>query len=69
VPEVWRYDGRAFTFYSLKLGEYTEVRESRQLPGLTGAMLLEAIEDSQARGPIAAVKAFRRRIRSKKPRR
>ena len=70
VPEVWRYDGRTFTFYSMKLGEYAEIPESRQLPGLTGAMLLEAIEDSQARGPIAAVKAFRRRIRStKKPRR
>jgi Uma2 family endonuclease len=63
IPEVWRYDGRTFTFYSLKSDKYQEARESLQLPGLTGAMLLEALQDTEARGPIAALKAFRRRIR------
>ena len=64
VPELWRYNGNALTFYSLRSGEYTEVPASSQLPGLSGAMLLEAIADSQSRGSLTALKAFRRRLRA-----
>ena len=66
VPEIWRYDGRAFTFYTLAKGKYLEIPESDQLPGLTGPMLLEALEDCRTRGPIVALKAFRRRVRATK---
>jgi Uma2 family endonuclease len=66
IPEVWRYDGRAFTFYNLKNDKYEEISESLQLPGLTGAILLEALQDCEERGPLAALKAFRRRIRQAK---
>jgi Uma2 family endonuclease len=66
VAEVWRYDGKTYTFYNLKDGEYSEIRTSHQLPGLTGTMLLEAIEDGENRGSIPAVKAFRRRLRARK---
>jgi Uma2 family endonuclease len=64
VPEVWRYDGRTFAFYTLRQGKYVETPESGQLPGLTGLMLLEAIEDCRTRGPIVAIKAFRHRLRA-----
>ena len=66
VPEVWRYDGRAFTFYSLQDGKYSTIPSSFQLPGLTGGMLLKAIEECDAHGPIAAIKRFRRRLRGNK---
>ena len=63
VPEIWRFDGRTFTFYALEDGKYAEIPESRQLPGFTGAMLLEAIQDSETRGQTSALKAFRQRLR------
>jgi Uma2 family endonuclease len=66
VSEVWRYDGQVFHFFSLQDGEYSEIPSSLQLPGLTGEMLLKAIEDCAARGPLAALKAFRRRARAAK---
>jgi len=66
VPEIWRYDGRAFTFYTLREGKYLEIAESAQLPDLTGSMLLEALEDCRTRGPIVALKAFRRLLRAAK---
>ena len=66
VPEVWRYDDRTCTFFALIGSKYTVIGESRQLPGLTGPMLLEAIKDCGARGQMAALKAFRRRLRTRK---
>jgi Uma2 family endonuclease len=66
VPEVWRYDGHSYTFYILKDGKYSEIPASHQLPGLTGALLLEAIADGVKRGSIAAMKAFRRRLRARR---
>jgi Uma2 family endonuclease len=66
VSEIWRYDGGAFTFYTLTKGKYVEIPESGQLSGLTGSMLLEALEDCRTRGPIIALKAFRRRLRTTK---
>ena len=66
VPEIWRYDGRAFTFYTLSGGKYSAIPESRQLPGLTGPMLVQVIEDCENRGQMIALKAFRRRLRASK---
>jgi Uma2 family endonuclease len=66
VSEVWRYDGQTFQFYRLQGGKYSEIPSSLQLPGLTGSMLLKAMEECDARGPIAALKAFRRRLRTSK---
>jgi Uma2 family endonuclease len=36
IPEVWRYDGKTCTFYTLKEDRYIEVRVSPSLPRLTG---------------------------------
>jgi Uma2 family endonuclease len=66
VPEVWRYDGQAFTFYVLTDVTYSETSSSRQLSGLTGPILLEALEDCETRGPLVAAKALRRRLRVSK---
>ena len=66
VPEVWRYEGQSFVFYTLKEGSYSKIPASLQLPGLTPTMLLAALEDCDTRGSIAAVKAFRRRLRASK---
>ena len=44
VPEVWRHDGGvAFHFYGLTGDKYTEIAESRCLPGCTDALLEEAL--------------------------
>ncbi len=55
VPEVWRYRPRrrALWIGRLEGGAYTEVAESRCLPGLTPALLLEFLDEAQKRGQTA----------------
>jgi len=66
VPEVWRYDGKTCRFYARFEKGYRETSVSRFLPGLTGAMIAEAIEVSKTQSQDAARKAFRRRIKALK---
>ncbi|HYL99039.1 MAG TPA: hypothetical protein VEZ90_08810 [Blastocatellia bacterium] len=47
VPEVWRYDGRALTFYVLAEDEYVESVESKALPGLKKETVSRLIESSK----------------------
>ena len=68
VPEIWRYDGQKVHLFELADGQYIPISESRFLPKLTGQMLAEAMELSKTRGQKTALKAFRRRIRSRKNR-
>jgi len=62
VPEVWRFHGNAFTFHALEGGRYSELQASRIVPQLTGAIMVEAIEDCVLHGQTKALKAFRRRL-------
>ncbi len=39
VPEVWRYDGERLEMRTLESGRYTEIAESRALPGVTAEAL------------------------------
>ncbi|HXV65361.1 MAG TPA: Uma2 family endonuclease [Vicinamibacteria bacterium] len=39
VPEIWRYDGKALTIYSLEEDEYRSVESSLALPMLTAGIL------------------------------
>lgn len=66
VPEAWRYDGETCRFYSRFEKGYKETQVSRFLPGLTGAMIAEAIEVSKTQGQDEARKSFRRRIKALK---
>jgi Uma2 family endonuclease len=62
VPEIWRYDGQNVSVYELTEGQYVPIAESRSFPGLTGAILAEAIELSKTHGQKTALNAFCRRI-------
>lgn len=64
VQEMWVYDGRAFQFYRLSKGRYTEVEVSLSIPDLTGQLLADALEVGKARGQDAARAWFRRKFRS-----
>jgi Uma2 family endonuclease len=47
VPEVWRHDGTTLTIFTLKSGEYHAQEASIALPGLTGQVITQFLEDSQ----------------------
>ena len=64
VPEVWRYDGKTCRLYWRLENDYKETQVSRFLPGLTVALIAEAIEVSKTQGQDEARKAFRRRIKA-----
>jgi Uma2 family endonuclease len=63
IPEVWRFDGQALSFYVLSgSGEYIETPESRALPGLTALILCEVLQAAKAGDVMDALKAFRNRL-------
>jgi Uma2 family endonuclease len=62
IPEIWRYDGKAFRLYALTDDKYVQINDSRLLPGLTGSMLAKVIEEGKTGKTMDALKAFRRRI-------
>ena len=66
VPEVWRYDGKLFHFHGLSGAAYTEITESRCLPGFTLSMLTDALQGFPEIDSMEATKAFRRRIKKLK---
>ena len=55
VPEVWRYRPRRRSIWIGRLegDRYTEVAESRCLPGLTPALLLDLLDEAKKRGQTA----------------
>lgn len=61
VREIWRYDGRQVQFYELTGDRYRSLFESPSFPGLTPAMLANALEQSKTEGQTAALRAFRQR--------
>ena len=66
VPEVWRFDGKAFQFYELRDGSYGELPDSKRLPGFGQLPLGEMIALGTTEGQMPAMKAFRRLVRKRK---
>jgi Uma2 family endonuclease len=66
VPEVWRFDGKGFSYYELMDGQYAEIPDSKRLPGIAGAPMLEGFGIAETQGQTEARKAFRRLIRKRK---
>ena len=48
IPEVWRYDGKTVTIFTLENGEYRTQEASVVLPDLTSQVITRFLEDSQA---------------------
>jgi Uma2 family endonuclease len=47
VPEVWRYDGKQLTIFCFEEETYRTYEESRELPGLTSAVISQFIAESK----------------------
>ncbi|HEX8282206.1 MAG TPA: Uma2 family endonuclease [Pyrinomonadaceae bacterium] len=65
VPEIWRYDGQSTRFYKLAGESYEMIQNSIALPSLTAEDLTQYLEQSKTEGQTAALKAFRRMLRSR----
>jgi Uma2 family endonuclease len=65
VPEIWRYDGRRAHFYKLVDEGYEVIQNSLAFPMLSAADLTQFIEQRKAEGYVAALKAFRKMLRSR----
>ena len=59
VPEIWRFDGRGFTFYSLIETKYEKCEKSFGFSQLTPLLLTDIFNKSQTIGQTAALKIFR----------
>jgi Uncharacterized protein conserved in cyanobacteria len=67
IPEVWRYVGKRLVILALAGDSYIEVEESLALPGLTGAIIVGFIEDSQTLKRLDWMKSIREWARSHQP--
>ena len=67
IPEVWHYTGNRMLILILTAGAYVEVEQSLALPGLTGAMIVPLIEDSQTLTRPAWMQSIREWARSHRP--
>lgn len=67
IPEVWRYTGKRLIILKLDAEGYVEVEESLTLPGLTGAIIVRFIEDSQTLKRPAWMKSIREWARGHRP--
>lgn len=65
VPELWHYDDRRATIYSLIDKLYVEIPASRIFPVLTSDTLSRFLDQSKSAGQAATVKAFREWLRAK----
>lgn len=63
IPELWRYDGKVLTFYSLDNGTYQIVDRSVSFPILPSAKVVEFLDDCQSLGISNAVRSLREWIR------
>ncbi|HWS89489.1 MAG TPA: Uma2 family endonuclease [Pyrinomonadaceae bacterium] len=67
VPEIWRYDGERTRFYKLAGENYERIQSSLAFPALTAEVVTQYLELSKTDGQTAALKAFRRMLRSRIP--
>jgi Uma2 family endonuclease len=66
VPEVWQYDGQRLSVLLLEGSAYREASESRALPGLTGPILTEFLQESQTVGRRQWLRSLRGWLRGQK---
>ena len=64
VPEIWRYDGKCLEICVLQGDEYVTQSNSRALPLLTAADILQFLTPRQTVGENALVKQFRQWIKN-----
>lgn len=67
VPEIWRYDGRTMSFYTLVDTEYVAATHSRAFSFLPSVVLAEWIEQSKTAGQDAALDTARAWAQAQKP--
>jgi Uma2 family endonuclease len=65
VPEIWRYDGRRTHFYKLAGEGYEVIQSSLAFPSFSPQDLTRYLEQSKIEGQTAALKAFRKLLRSR----
>lgn len=64
VPEVWRYDGSALTFYGLRGQTYVAQEQSQVLPLVRRDDLLPFLENRLTMGETSLVRQFRQWVRN-----
>jgi Uma2 family endonuclease len=65
VPELWRFDNGQLQISVLREGQYIEVEESPNFPGMPlKAMIPQYLAESKRAGRNAVMKAFREWARS-----
>lgn len=68
VPELWQFDRVQLQIKILQNGEYIEVNESPNFPGMPlKKIILQFLEDSKTAGRNTVMKAFRHWAREQKP--
>ncbi|HEX7317038.1 MAG TPA: Uma2 family endonuclease [Pyrinomonadaceae bacterium] len=65
VHEIWCYDGESTRFYKLTGENYEVIQNSLAFPTITAEDLTQYLEQSKTEGQTAALKAFRRMLRSR----
>ncbi|HJQ30794.1 MAG TPA: Uma2 family endonuclease [Pyrinomonadaceae bacterium] len=65
VPEIGRYDGVTTRFYKLTGESYEVIQNSLAFPILTANVVTQYLELSKTDGQSAALKAFRKMLRSR----
>lgn len=67
VPEVWRSDGRRFSFWQLAGSEYVPISFSSAFPFLSSEHVAEFVSNCEAVGHNTARKMFRDWVRASTP--
>jgi Uma2 family endonuclease len=66
VPEVWRLDGDALTFYALTGKKYQEVTQSRAFPVVAPDDLIQFVKQARTAGDLHPIyRAFRAWVKQK----
>jgi Uma2 family endonuclease len=63
VPEVWRYDGDAVTFYRLTEGNYAAIEKSDNFPFLAPAAILDILRQWRQTDENSLARSFRQWVR------
>lgn len=63
VPELWKYDGKAFQYYILQDSDYVLVDRSPTFPWLSSEVMLEYLEKRFQMGETQAILQFKSWVR------
>ena len=65
IPETWRYDGQRLRVYGLNDGEYSEIEDSRVLPGFPIERIVEILDQRGAASENDLIRGFRDWLRDR----